>query len=184
MNKRTRNGGVVPFVLTALFALFLYLLLTAGSGNLGWWSPEELVMGLLLSLVVGAVTAPYFCRTQNYRMIHPLRWAMLLVYAAVPFLLEMSKANLEVAYRVITGRIRPGIVRVTSNLKTDLGIVMLADSITLTPGTLSVDIDEKTHDLFVHIIYIPEGEEKREAWTDHELFKIADLPSWIRRIAE
>jgi len=61
---------------------------------------------------------------------------------------------------------------------------MLANSITLTPGTITVDIDEHTHDLFIHNINVGEGEEAAPVIRDHELFSIADLPRWIRRIAE
>ena len=66
----------------------------------------------------------------------------------------MAKANIDVAYRVITGKINPGIVKISPGLKTDLGITLLADSITLTPGTLSVDIDEKNNDLYIHWINV------------------------------
>ena len=60
------------------------------------------------------------------------------------------------ANRVITGKINPGIVRISPKLKTDLGVTLLANSITLTPGTLTVDIDEKTNDLYVHWIAVKE----------------------------
>jgi multicomponent Na+:H+ antiporter subunit E len=108
----------------------------------------------------------------------------LLVYVPGPFFVELTKANLDVAYRVITMKIRPGIIRVHSGLKTDLGIFMLANSITLTPGTLSVGIDEATNDLFIHNINVGEGDEKREVIESTELFGLVNLPSWIRRIAE
>jgi len=85
---------------------------------------------------------------------------------------------------VITGNIRPGIIRVQSGLRTDLGIFMLANSITLTPGTITVDIDEKSHDLYVHNINIPQGWEERPQVEERELFSLANLPAWIRRIAE
>jgi len=61
---------------------------------------------------------------------------------------------------------------------------MLANSITLTPGTITVDIDETTHDLFIHNINVGAGVEDKTVIRDHELFSIVDLPKWIRRIAE
>ncbi len=174
---------MIPFVVTAVFAFLVYLLLTAGSGDILVWSPSELAMGLLLALLVAAASRTFFAGRRDYRMANPLRWLLLLFYL-VPFFLEMAKANLDVAYRVISGRIRPGIVRVRSGLATDLGAVMLADSITLTPGTLSVDIDEKENDLFVHIINIPPGEEGKDSVEAGDLFTFTDIPAWIRRIAE
>lgn len=173
---------MIPFVVTALFAFLIYLLLAAGSGDLLVWSPAELAMGLLLALLVAAASRTFFAGRGDYRMANPLRWLLLLFYI-VPFFLEIAKANLDVAYRVITGRIRPGIVRVRSGLATDLGAVMLADSITLTPGTLSVDIDE-TNDLFIHVINIPPGEEGKDIVEAGDLFTFTDIPAWIRRIAE
>jgi multicomponent Na+:H+ antiporter subunit E len=175
---------VIPFLLTAVFAFLLYLLLTAGSGNLGVWSPAELVMGAFLSLIVAAIARTFLCRNHNYRMANPLRWLVLLVYAVVPFFLEMAKANLDVAYRVITGKIRPGIVRIEPGLKTDLGVLLLANSITLTPGTLTVDVDEETNDLFVHMINIKPGTETKPTLDATEITAWFDFPAWIRRIAE
>lgn len=175
---------MIPFLLTFILALLLYLLLTAGSGNLLLWSPSELVAGVALSVLTAAVARNLLCRSRNYRMANPVRLILIPVYLLGPFLLEVTKANLDVAYRVITGKIRPGIIRVQSGLKTDLGIFILANSITLTPGTITVDIDEGTHDLYVHNINVPEGWEVRPRVQDKELFSLANIPSWIRRIAE
>jgi multicomponent Na+:H+ antiporter subunit E len=94
----------------------------------------------------------------------------------------MAKANIDVAYRVISGKINPGIVKISPNLKSDLGITMLANSITLTPGTLSVDIDEENNDLYIHWINV-----KSKALTKKPIdYKhvCGKFPNWIRRIAE
>jgi multicomponent Na+:H+ antiporter subunit E len=61
---------------------------------------------------------------------------------------------------------------------------MLANSITLTPGTLTVDVDEKSNDLFIHVINIDEETEKKTSLEAEEIFSYMDLPKWIRRIAE
>jgi multicomponent Na+:H+ antiporter subunit E len=175
---------MIPFILTFILVFAIYLFFTAGSGTIGAWSASELVAGCGLSLVAAALTRNFLCRSGNYRMANPLRFLLIPVYILGPFLVEVAKANIDVAYRVITGKIRPGIIRVSSDLKTDLGIFILANSITLTPGTITVDIDEKTHDLYVHNINIPPGDESRPAVPDHELFSLANIPAWIRRIAE
>jgi multicomponent Na+:H+ antiporter subunit E len=165
-------------------AFLMYLILTAGSGTIGLWSSSELVMGVLLAGLTGLITRNFLCRSKSYRLLSPLRLVLLLVYVPVPFFIELTKANLDVAYRVITMKIRPGIIRVRSGLKTDLGIFMLANSITLTPGTLSVGIDESTNDLFIHNINVGVGDEKKESIDSTELFELVNLPAWIRRIAE
>lgn len=175
---------MIAFLVTAGVTLLLYLILTAGSGSIGFWSLSEIVMGVLLALLTGLIARNFLCRSGSFRLLDPRRFLLLLVYVPGPFFVELAKANLDVAYRVITMKIRPGIIRAHSGMKTDLGIFMLANSITLTPGTLSVGIDEETNDLFIHKINVGEGDEKREVFESTELFGLVNLPSWIRRIAE
>ena len=113
----------------------------------------------------------------NLRLLNPLRWVYFLIYLVGPFFFYMARANVDVAYRVITGRIRPGIVRIRTGLKTDFGAAMLANSITLTPGTLSVEIDEKTNDLYVHWINVKKKDPKPEE-------VCGSMLKWVRRITE
>ncbi|MDT8358303.1 MAG: Na+/H+ antiporter subunit E, partial [Methanomicrobiaceae archaeon] len=145
---------MIPLIVTVIFAFFMYLVFSAGTGTIVLWSASELVAGVAISLAVGAISRTFFCANRNYRMLNPVRWLVLALYLVIPFFLEMARANLDVAYRVITGKIRPGIVRLSAGLKTDLSILLLANSITLTPGTLTVDVDEESGDLFVHMIHI------------------------------
>ncbi|MCD5408052.1 Na+/H+ antiporter subunit E, partial [Candidatus Bipolaricaulota bacterium] len=106
---------------TAAFALVVYLLLVLWTGNLGLWSPAELIAGVVLSLLVGLVAAPILWERGGFRMLQPHRWVLFLFYLVGPFFLAMAKANFDVAYRIITGKIRPGIVRFNPGLNTDLG---------------------------------------------------------------
>ena len=64
-----------------------------------------------------------------------------LIYIIVLFW-EIIKANLDVAYRVIHPKmpIKPGIVVIKTSLKSDIGKLILANSITLTPGTFTLDV--------------------------------------------
>ncbi|MFO8063500.1 MAG: Na+/H+ antiporter subunit E [Spirochaetia bacterium] len=75
--------------------------------------------------------------------------AYLFVFSA-----ELLKANLDVAFRVLAPElpIRPGIVRVKTRLHTELGRTLLANSITLTPGTITVDTDGEY--FYVHWINV------------------------------
>ena len=62
----------------------------------------------------------------------------------LPYLaLEIVKANLDVARRIVSPRmpIDPRVFRTTASQKTDLGRTIYANSITLTPGTVSIDIE-------------------------------------------
>jgi len=173
---------MIAFVITTIISFITYLLLTTGSGSLlGLWSIEEILIGLILSLITGFITQGLFVK-DNKRMANPVRWILFLGYLIGPFFISLAKANIDVAYRVITGKIRPGIVKIKPDLKTDLGITMLANSITLTPGTLSVDIDEDTNELYIHWINVDDEALKKKP-VDCK-YVCSNFPKWIRRIAE
>jgi len=106
------------------------------------------------------------------------------LYCIGPFFIELIRANIDVAYRVITGKIRPGIIKYKTNLKSDFGVMLIANSITLTPGTLTVDVDEETNDLYIHILNIDSEDEKKTEWTGKDLFRYFNLSAWVRRITE
>jgi len=183
-NKLKNTKGrkkMIAFIVTTIICFITYLLLTTGSGTVGLWSIEEILLGIILSAVVGFVTRTIFIK-KSLRMLNPARWILFLAYVIGPFFIGMTKANFDVAYRVITGKINPGIVKISPGLKTDLGITMLANSITLTPGTLTVDIDEDKNDLYVHWINV-----KKEALTKKPVdckHICGNFSTWIRRIAE
>jgi multicomponent Na+:H+ antiporter subunit E len=169
---------MLTFIVTTVAVFALYLLLTAGSGSMVFlWSSEEIFAGIILSIVAGVIGRKVLFKKKNYRMLDPKRWLLFIVYLVGPFFFAMAKANIDVAYRVITGKIKPGIVKISPNLKTDLGITLLANSITLTPGTLSVDIDEKNNDLYIHWINVKDKTPKIED-------VCGSFPKWARRIAE
>jgi multicomponent Na+:H+ antiporter subunit E len=169
---------MIGFIVTFLLSLFGYFLLTASSGEiLGIWSITEFGFGVVLSLIVAFLATKVLFQKRNYKILDLKRWVIFLVYFIGPFFWSMIKCNIDVAYRVITGKINPGIVKISPGLKTDLGITLLADSITLTPGTLTVDIDEKTNDLYIHWINVT-------TLTPTTADICGTFPEWIRRIAE
>jgi multicomponent Na+:H+ antiporter subunit E len=77
------------------------------------------------------------------------------------FLYELVKANIQVAFDVITPKfyMTPGIIRVPLDAKTDVEITLLANLISLTPGTLSLDVSDDKKVLYVHSMYIANEEE-------------------------
>jgi len=173
--------GMIAFIVTSILCFIIYLLLTTGSGTLGLWSLEEILLGIILSLITGFVTRKVFIK-KDYRMLNPVRWFTFLIYIIGPFFIGMAKSNIDVAYRVITGKINPGIVKICPDLKTDLGITLLANSITLTPGTLSVDIDEEKNDLHIHWINV--DEKKLKGDTVDVKYVCGNFEKWVRRITE
>ena len=132
----------------ALFILSLafWLLLTFDV------SLPNILAGGVAALVTALLFGRHFFGRVS-KFLQPKRYFWLLVYLFI-FTWECIKANFDVAYRVLHPAmpIKPGIVKVHLDLKSGFARAMLANSITMTPGTISVDIlgDE----LFVHWIYV------------------------------
>lgn len=77
------------------------------------------------------------------------------------FLMQMIKANLQVAYDVITPKyfFKPGVVRYPLNAKTEFEINLLSTFISLTPGTLILDISEDNKTIYIHVMYLNDPDE-------------------------
>jgi multicomponent Na+:H+ antiporter subunit E len=128
------------------------------------WSVQvaDLVAGLLVSLLIVLIFSDIF-PAEVFRMFHPVRIFWFILYIPV-FFWAVIKSNLDVTYRVFHPEIpiRPGIVKVKTSLKSDIAKTFLANSITLTPGTLTVDFIGDN--LYIHWINIvsddPEVETK------------------------
>jgi multicomponent Na+:H+ antiporter subunit E len=74
------------------------------------------------------------------------------------FVWELVLANLRVAYDVLTPgyHLRPGVVAVPLEARTDTEITLLANTITLTPGSFSLDVSADRRVLYVHVMYLDE----------------------------
>ncbi|MEO0076572.1 MAG: Na+/H+ antiporter subunit E [candidate division WOR-3 bacterium] len=114
----------------------------------------SLLIGVIIAIIVTIVFGGYFSY-QPIKILQPHRFFWLLVYIPV-FAWACLKANLDVAYRVIHPEkpLKPGIVKVKTQLKSELAKTFLANSITMTPGTMSVDIIDDT--LYIHWIWVHE----------------------------
>lgn len=130
------------------------------------WPPDRqhLAAGVLVALLVVTVTGGLSVE-KPLEAKRPLRWWYFAFFYLPMFLWECLKANVDVAYRVLHPAlpIRPGIVRIRTNLKSDAGITFLANSITLTPGTMSVDVDRTKGILYIHWINVKEASDTEEA---------------------
>ncbi len=125
---------------------FIIWMLLTGSVNI-----QIVIAGLIASLAVAILFHEIL--PKEYRVfISPIRVFWFLVYVPV-FFYYMIKANFDVVYRALHPKmpIKPGIVKIKTTLKTESGITALANSITLTPGTLTVDL---TNDGFLYIHWI------------------------------
>ena len=135
-----------------LILFFLGLLVWLGLSWPADW--QHLLTGIFVAGFVSYMTGDLFVK-RPHLFKHPRRYIWFFYY--VPFFIwECFKANIDVAYRVIhpSRPINPGIVKVKTSLKSDTALTFLANSITLTPGTLSVDIDQEQGFLYVHWINV------------------------------
>jgi len=126
--------------------MLLWLMLTCS------YDSQQLAAGLILSVALAAVLGSIY-QQEPKRLFNPVRWFWFIVYVCY-FIYYCIKANFDVAYRVLHPDvpIRPGIVKVRTALTTDIAKTFLANSITLTPGTLTVDI--KDQDYYIHWINV------------------------------
>ena len=117
---------------------------------------DHLIAGAIVVLIGTVLFGGYFT-DRPVKFLQPHRIFWLVIYVPI-FLWYMVKANIDVAYRVLHPErpIKPGIVKIRTILKTDIAKVFLANSITLTPGTMTCDIDGDH--LYIHWIWVQSPE--------------------------
>lgn len=159
----------IRFILTFLFLMLFWLIL---SFNFRF---PSIVLGIIISLFISLLSYNFFIQGNEgiHSKIIGTVW-YLFIYGFV-LLYEMFLASFDMLYRVVTMDINPEIVMIKSDIKSELGILLLANSITLTPGTITVDIEDEY--LYVHWLY---------ARTTHfghasELIK-GHFEQWLERI--
>jgi len=149
---------------------------------MGFWivlslnlQPASLLIGALFSFLIALLSYDFFVKPDEGIRGGTIRTIWLLLVYVFVLLYEMFLASIDVVYRVITMDINPEVVMIKTDIKSDLGIVLLANSITLTPGTITIDI-EGDH-LYVHWLYARTNHFGRAA----ELIK-GRFEHWLGRI--
>ena len=132
-------------VLLFLFLMLLWVLLTPNN-------MQEIWAGLTIAALVALFTLKMEPVLGDI-WISPKSLVYSVIYIFV-FIKELIVSNIDVAGRVINPRlpIKPGIVKVKTKLNSRIAKTILANSITLTPGTLTVDIKDEY--LYIHWIEI------------------------------
>jgi multicomponent Na+:H+ antiporter subunit E len=141
---------------------FVHFLLLFGIWLVLTWSLhwQDLLAGVIIAAIADLMLGDIY-PFNAVKILNPVRFYWLVVYA-INFLGAVVRANFDVAYRVlnINMPIRPGIVKVRTRLQTEMARTFLANSITLTPGTLSVDMIEDH--LYIHWINIVSEDPTKE----------------------
>ena len=171
MPKTKISAVIVTFVLCMGF----WVLLT-------WnFSSGELTAGALVSLAAALFASRFMVHENAFWLLNPAKLFGLVYYVLVVFPVELIKANVDVAKRCFGGckNVNPGIVKVPVKLESEYGQSMLANSITLTPGTITMDITEEDGQTYYYIHWIdvaaPSGEEAGDAIK-------GTLEKWVGRI--
>jgi multicomponent Na+:H+ antiporter subunit E len=135
-----RGSQLLGFVI----ALLVWLALT--------WKFE--VVNVAIGSVFSLLATMFFgelLTTAPERALHPLRYLLFLYYFPL-FIWYIVKSNIDVAYRVLHPKlpIDPGLIKIKTNLKSDISKTLLANTLSLTPGSTTVDIIGDQ--LYIHCI--------------------------------
>ncbi|HAQ60410.1 TPA: Na+/H+ antiporter subunit E [Candidatus Delongbacteria bacterium] len=122
------------------------------------WTRTTNVNNLLVTGILALAVSIIYRNYLVSPILHPKKIGYSLFYVIILFV-EIVKSNIDVAFRVIKPviPINPGIVTVKTKLKSRMGRLILTNSITLTPGTLTVDMIDDT--LYIHWIDVKDKEE-------------------------
>ena len=144
MKSLTFNEKLSRFIVNWFFLMLVWIAFTAS------FATQELVVGLLVTMIISFLSIRLFTCC-SLAILKPIRIVYMIWYLFI-FIVALIKSNLDVARRVLTPSlpINPGIVKFKTKLTTDYSKMVLANSITLTPGTLTVDVIDDT--FYIHWI--------------------------------
>ena len=147
MEKTSRTNSTIRDLSVLFLTLMLFWVMLVNS-----LAPDTLLVGALVSLCVALLYRDGLSFFTEFRATPAAFVAGFLFYAY--FFRELVKANLRLARIVLSPDLpmKPGIVKVRTRLKSRMGRLMLANSITLTPGTLTVELDDEY--LYVHCVTV------------------------------
>jgi len=138
------------FVLNIFLAVGFSLLL-------GHFSLSSLTAGFVVGYLALWVTRPlYGPNTYFFKVVKVLQ---LIVF----FVRELLISNFRVLWDVITPSnvSKPGVIAVPLDAKSDFEIMMVANLVSLTPGTLSLDVSDDRKSLYVHVMFLDDVETAR-----------------------
>ena len=154
-NKKSLGFRIGALLSTWIFCFLIYLALV--------WSTaaEELVLGGIASFLAALFSSRFLIRENPAYFLSFKRLGCLVVYFFFVFPVELVRANWDMARRAFSKKLpnNTGIVRVPTDLTSDYGLLMLANAITLTPGTITMQIsldEEGKNHLYIHWIDVTE----------------------------
>lgn len=142
---------IAAFILSYIFWV-LFLMQDFNILKLG---AQELIAGLLVALVVAVTTSRFFVKEDGFWLFKKFRIFNLIIFIPI-YIWELIKANWQVAKTALSKDIKidPAIVKIDTDLKSDWGLAMLSNCITLTPGTITMDIYEEDNKNYLYIHWL------------------------------
>jgi multicomponent Na+:H+ antiporter subunit E len=139
-----------------VFLLNILLALLWGAVN-GSFAPATLGAGFVLSYLVLVVARPALPPSEY----HARLWRAIAFF--IYFVKEIVRASIRVAYDVLTPTLymNPGVIGIPLDVKRDAEIAVLANLVSLTPGSLSLDLSEDRKTLYIHVMYIDNDDIER-----------------------
>ena len=147
----------LPAVVATFVVCFAFWILLTWS-----FSAQELIAGAVVSLCVALFAARFFIHKKAGWLANPAKFFSCLGFWLCIFPVELWKANVNMAKIVFGGckNVNPGIVKVPTAMKSDYGVAAVSNAITLTPGTITMEVAEDPQEqrnyLYVHWINVEE----------------------------
>lgn len=133
------------------------LLAIAWAALMGNFEPQQLLFGFVLGYLILWLVSRMGRPSRYFKQL-PLGIELLLF-----FLFDVLRANVRMAVTILSPRmrLRPAVVAVPLILKSEAAMILLANMLTLTPGTLSLDVSTDRQMLYVHTVWLDDAEEFR-----------------------
>ncbi len=157
MQNLSLTNKLSNFIVNWVFLMLVWIAFTSS------FATHELIVGALTTMVISYLSIRLFtCCT--ILIFCPVK-IMYMIWYLIVFLIALINSNMDVARRVLSPSlpINPGIVKFKTKLTTNYSKMVLANSITLTPGTLTVDVVDDT--FYVHWIDV-KTTNPEEAYTE------------------
>jgi len=140
---------LVTILLAAVVLTIFYVL----------WTHATNIGNLVVVFITALLVSFFFVKAKRLPRVTPKKVIYSIAYIFYLFI-AIIKSNWDVARRVVQREIpiNPGIVAVKTKLKSPVGRMILANSITLTPGTLSVDVTGDHY--YIHWIDVTDMDEE------------------------
>ena len=134
------KNGASGYSFVAIVSFITWIVLIISPGMTIYDLIQEIIVGAIVAITVAALTYKLLPGA-SMKYFHPRRLGYLTVYVFV-FIWEMIKANINMMIIVLSPKmpLKPGIIKITTDLKPHIAKLMLGNSITLTPGTMTMEV--------------------------------------------